>query len=234
MSTASDRLARHITSQEGAVAFQVVLVSPQGYVHSAALAEVIETVACGLRGLGFEVTEAVNRLVVPGPRPILFGAHLLSGGDAGLLPAGTIVYNLEQLSESSSWCSPAYLQLLKRCEVWDYSSRNLAALARLGATSRPKHVPVGYVPEMTRIAPKVSEDIDVLFYGSMNERRAKVIGGLRQVGLAAEAVFGVYGAERDAVDLTVQGRLEPALLRHSDIRAGPRELSPGQPQGSSR
>lgn len=179
--------------------FQVVLVQPEGYVHSAAFAEVLEAVVCGLRALGADVSEGVNRLVVPGPQPIVFGANLLGDASVDVLPPGTIIYNLEQIGESSSWCSPTYLRLLQSYQVWDYSARNIASLARLGVTVKVKHVPVGYVPELTRIMAAPVEDIDVLFYGSMNERRHTVISQLRQADLNAHAVFGVYGPARDAL-----------------------------------
>jgi hypothetical protein len=176
-----------------------VLVQPEGYVHSAAFAEVLEAVVCGLRALGADVSEAVNQLVVPGPQPVLFGANLLGDATVAALPPETIIYNLEQIDESSSWCSATYLRLLQSCQVWDYSARNIASLARLGISGKVRHVPVGYVPELTRIDAAPVEDIDVLFYGSVNDRRNKVISGLRQAGLNAHAVFGVYGAARDAL-----------------------------------
>jgi len=167
-------------------------------VHSAAFAEVLEAVVCGLRALGADVSEAVNQLV-PGRQPIVFGANLLGDASVDVLPPGTIIYNLEQIGESSSWCSPTYLRLLQNCRVWDYSARNIASLARLGVTAKVTHVPVGYVPELTRIMSAPVEDIDVLFYGSMNERRNNVISQLRQGGLNAQAIFGVYGPARDAL-----------------------------------
>ncbi len=185
--------------------FQVVLVSPAGYVHSAALAEVIETVVAGLRALGHQVSYEVNKLALPGPRAIVFGAHLLNPQDAQLLPASTIVYNLEQIGQSSSWCSPTYLGPLKRCQVWDYSARNIATLARVGVTGRATHVPIGYVPQLTRVKPSAVEDIDVLFYGSINERRAAIITQLQQSGLNIQAGFGVYGQARD--DLIARAKL---------------------------
>lgn len=177
-------------------AFQVVLIQPDGYPHVAAFSEVIETVVWGLRSLGAEVTFAVNRLCVPGPTPILFGANLLQPHEVDLLPPETIIYNLEQVSESSPWCTPHYLSALHRCRVWDYSPRNISALARTGIANLV-HVPIGYVPQLTRIQPAAVEDIDVLFYGSINERRSKVITQLRHLGLNAHAVFGVYGQARD-------------------------------------
>lgn len=177
--------------------FQVVLVRPDGYQHSGAFAEVMEAVVFGLRGLGAAVSVEVNRLVQPGPQAVFFGANLLEPHEGRRLDPLTIVYNLEQIGEGSAWCSPSYLQLLKTCRVWDYSARNIAALARLGVTARASHVPIGYVPELSRIAPRAEEDIDVLFYGSVNDRRAQVINQLKAMGLNAHAVFGVYGAERD-------------------------------------
>jgi hypothetical protein len=65
--------------------------------------------------------------------------------------------------------------------------------------ARVKYVPIGYVEPMTRIAEQEEEDIDVLFYGSMNPRRQKILDELRLRGLNVAAVFGVYGQERDAL-----------------------------------
>jgi SAM-dependent methyltransferase len=61
------------------------------------------------------------------------------------------------------------------------------------------HVPLGFVPELSRIAPQENEDIDVLFYGVINERRAKILRELQEWGLNVVAVTGKYGAERDAL-----------------------------------
>jgi hypothetical protein len=42
-----------------------------------------------------------------------------------------------------------------------------------------------------------NKDIDVLFYGSINERRAEIINELIKTGLRVKTLFGVYGKERD-------------------------------------
>ncbi|MDA8335228.1 MAG: hypothetical protein M0Z41_09600 [Peptococcaceae bacterium] len=177
--------------------FQVVLISPPGYVHSAALAEIIETLVYGLRGLGLRVTREKNR-IVPGPRAVVLGAHLLPPARMELVPAETIVYNLEQVDPESPVWTPAYYNLVNRLEVWDYSRRNIERLAAMEVAGLIRHVPIGYVPELTRIAPG-PEDIDVLFYGSLNERRVRVIRELESLGLNVQAVFGVYGEKRDAL-----------------------------------
>jgi len=56
-----------------------------------------------------------------------------------------------------------------------------------------------YVDRLSRIPENAEKDIDVLFYGSFNERRSAVLDGLRARGLRVEAVFGVFGADLDAL-----------------------------------
>lgn len=186
------------TSPFPPVQFQVVLISPDGYPHAGAFKEIAETVAYGLVGLGCRVSMDLNRLVYPGPPAIMFGANLLTAEEADRLPDEVVIYNLEQIDGANAWCSPAYLGLLRRCRVWDYSARNLSALAELGV-HHAAHVPVGYVPQLTRIQRAGAEDIDVLFYGSLNERRRNVLERLRGLGLNVRGVFGVYGEQRDAL-----------------------------------
>jgi hypothetical protein len=160
----------------------VLAITPTGYAHAGALTEVAETLRHGLRRLDYD-----------GP-PVVVGAHLLHLG--GEIPANAIVYNTEHFA--SGWINTKYLALLRHHEVWDYNAANAALLsARLG---RPvAHVPLGYTPELARIVPEAEQDIDVLFYGSMNERRGAVIERLRRAGLGAMYVVGVYGAKRDAL-----------------------------------
>jgi len=177
--------------------FQVVLISPPGYVHAQAFTEIAETLVHGLKALGYQVSRQNNRLV-PGARAIVLGAHLLPADQMERIPAGTVIYNLEQADPAAPVWTPAYVKLLSRLEVWDYSRRNIEGLAALGA-GRARYVPVGYVPELTRITPAGPEDIDVLFYGCLNDRRARVIRELGELGLNARAVFGVYGQSRDAL-----------------------------------
>jgi hypothetical protein len=179
--------------------FRVVIVSPEGYPHSAAFSELAETVVYGLQALGFDAQLVVNNLASREAPTVIFGANLLGEQDADQLPESTIVYNLEQVSGTNVWCSPVYMALLSRCQVWDYSRRNITSLAALGVTSRAVHVPVGYMPQLARIPWDATQDIDVLFYGSLNDRRRKIIQALTDTGLRTHAVFGVYGSDRDAL-----------------------------------
>jgi len=63
---------------------------------------------------------------------------------------------------------------------------------------------IGYVPELTRIAP-AEKTIDVLFVGSINERRGRILRQLARSGARVEARFNVYGKIRD--DLIARSKL---------------------------
>lgn len=174
--------------------FAVVIVSPPGYPHSRAFEEVQDALHFGLARAGFDSVREINRCPA-GRTAIILGANLL--GRNPRLPADAILFNLEQIVAGSTWLTTDYVELLRGSRVWDYSERNAAALRHLGVTD-VRVVPLGYVPELTRI-PAAAKDIDVLFYGSGNARRQAVLTALHEGGATVKAVFGAYGAERDAL-----------------------------------
>jgi hypothetical protein len=187
--------------------YQLTVVEPPGYPHIGALAELVNLVAHGLHDLTGNQPPINVNVATQGRDVIMFGAHLLeparwAEARKGLAPGEKIiVYNTEQVDPAVPWMSAGYFQILgdPKVVVWDYSTHNVAVLRSLGIEAR--HVPIGYHRAMTRIKSLMSRDvdIDVLFYGSMNERRQKVITQMGEAGLAVDAVFGVYGAERDAL-----------------------------------
>lgn len=176
--------------------FQVTLIRPQGYLHTDAFREIAETLQLGLRSLGHTATIAEN-LIDRSATNLLLGAHLLPPQDAQSVPAGSIIYNLEQIGGAQ--LQPAYYDLARQHQIWDYDPRNIEQWKALRCIRPPVHVPVGYVPELTRITAAPTQDIDVLFYGSLNQRRNRILHALKDVGLKVHAVFGVYGLDRDAL-----------------------------------
>lgn len=174
--------------------FAVVLVSPPGYIHAQALTEIAETVHCALQALGHD-SILTNSLGLPDRRAIVIGAHLLERCGMGQPAPGSVIYNFEQMDPDSNWLNTTYLNLLRQYPVWDYSQRNIEWLKQIGIHS-VQHVPIGWMPEMTRI-PAAEKDIDILFYGSMNDRRLRVLDELKTRNVRVEQVFGVYGKERD-------------------------------------
>ena len=174
---------------------QLVLIQPEGYQHSGALSELAETLIYGLAGLGADFQFAINELAENATN-IVLGAHLLDPRAMRDLPDGTILYNSEQIDDKSSWINGPYMELLRRCTIWDYSEANVARLQSRGVR-RIQYVPVGYVPQLTRIPTVAHQDIDVLFYGAINERRKNILEGLIARGLRIEFLSGVYREERD-------------------------------------
>jgi hypothetical protein len=173
--------------------YSIWIVSPPNYIHSQAFDEVAQGFNAAFRALGL-AADIVRESSQLGDVTIVLGGNLLS---AVPVPAGKrlILFNLEQIAPNSPWLTDAYLALLRRFPVWDYSEGNIAELARMGI--RAEHCGIGYMPELTRMVP-VPEDIDVLFVGSVNERRIVVLKQLATQGVNVEARFNVYGAERDA------------------------------------
>lgn len=174
--------------------FAVAVVSPPGYAHSEAFREVAQSLHCALVALGHDsvLTDCLDH---DERRTIVLGSNILAAcGYAP--PKNPILYNLEQVYDESAWITPALLDLFRRYPVWDYSQANIERLAAL-EVPRLTHVPIGYVPELTRISP-APEDIDVLFYGSFNPRRRAVLDELGARGFRVAWPFGVYGADRDA------------------------------------
>ncbi len=176
--------------------FAITIVAPPGYPHVAAFFEVAEALSSGLKALGHECA-VTTRGDIPGCQHIVLGSNLLLEYPLQIAK-DAILYNLEQIDMGSSWLRPELIALFKRHRVWDYSRRNAKALAELGVKVE-QVVPVGYAPELTRIQHAAKKDIDVLFFGSLNDRRKAVIDGFQSAGVNVMAVFGAYGVKRDAL-----------------------------------
>jgi hypothetical protein len=174
------------------VKFNIYLVRPDGFLFTNCFQEISAAVLYGLRGLGYEA-EITENQVFHGETNIIFGAHMLPHGFD--LPEGSIIYNWEQIGH---YDAPAeYYELAKKYTLWDSSLRNVAKWSCLG--HKAKHVPLVYVPELTRITRAINQDIPVLFYGSMNDRRMKILNDLLDKGIKYEWQYPVFGMKRDAL-----------------------------------
>lgn len=175
--------------------FSVLIVTPPNYTHAECFREVAETISHGLQELGH--TAWVTTQARPGTRHIVLGAHLLLHYPLPL-PADSILYNLEQLPLRDEDWLRRYAALLGRHAVWDYAEENRAMLQQLGIAAAAV-LPIAYHPGLTRISPQEHKDIDVLFIGSLNARRRKILDAMQDAGIGVVALFNKYGAERDAV-----------------------------------
>jgi hypothetical protein len=179
-------------------AFNVVLVHPDTHQHASAFSEIAEITLHGLREAGYPATLRRNE-IHPNARNIVVGGHLLSAEECRMLPADTVIFNTEQMFEGSRFLTPTYRSLMSTFEVWDYSAMNIRFFRDVLPASREvRHVPLGYATDLSRIKKRDARDIDVLFYGSLNARRATCLQNIAARGLKVEHLYGVYGAERDA------------------------------------
>lgn len=151
-----------------------------------------------LRRLGFSVEIRVNT-ANPLSRNIVFGSCMAPRRVGRDLPGNSIIVNLEQLVPGSLWMNNNYLSHLHDFTVWEYSKQNLEVLHQQGITGAVL-VPLGYVPEMTRLRPDLPEDIDVLFYGLVNSRRATLLSSLEQRNIRVYVAGGnTFGFARDVL-----------------------------------
>jgi len=180
----------------------VCLLQPPGYIHALALLEAAEYVVEKAVGAGYEAKLSKNRILPTGLN-VVFGAHI-NPKETSAFPANTVIFNTEQLPEKSAWINSEYNKILERSFVWDYSPVNLAIIPH----DRKQLVCFYYTENLNRIIPARPPEYDLIFYGSINDRRKKILGNLSKVGgLKLLTVFGLYGPERDALLVNARAML---------------------------
>ncbi len=173
--------------------YRVCLIQPQGYPHSQCFQEIALLLESSLNSSGAECDMRVNEFAQDRINVIL-GYHLIKFDEA-LLRFRYVPYQLEQLEAKEGWYSENVRLMLENAhEVWDYSKENIELLNRLNI--KAKHLPIGYHESLELIDHKPEKDIDILFYGSMGERRKRITDELREIA-NIKVLFGVYGKQRD-------------------------------------
>lgn len=126
---------------------------------------------------------------------LVFGGNLICNREI-TFPDNTIIINMEQLYDNSPWNNRKYLNILKHYDFWDYNTTNLAWLEnKIG--KRGKLFELGYSECLKFISNEEHEkDIDVLFYGSFNDRRMKIYNELKDKGLNVVFRDDLWGLER--------------------------------------
>ena len=180
--------------------WSIYIVSPLSSACSVCFMEVAESLHYAFAEAGVRAPIVTNPTKIEG-RPIVLGANEIgSSFDTQLevlnLPDTAIILNLEQIDTESVWMSDEYIDLLRRFNTWDYSEKNALRLQRMGVQVE-RIVPIGHVKELERIPENVNKDIDVLFYGLMNERREAIVSDLRDRGLNVVVSTNLFGENRD-------------------------------------
>lgn len=152
---------------------------------------------------------------------IMLGLNTFSG----TLPLNYIAYQLEQSKptntdknesketkdggETKSWFTDQYLKRLENAlEIWDYSMQNIMNIRNLFQQKglnlpKTRYVPISFLPvfcsPFAALQP-VEKDIDVLFYGSINPRREKLMNDLAAAGHRIHlAGYNLWGNQREAL-----------------------------------
>jgi hypothetical protein len=166
--------------------------SPKKQLHSNCFLEIAQLLKYSFEDIGYEVS--VGKELRQNCLNLVLGYHLLEGKK---LPPGynCVVYQLEELTEEQGWQLQVQETLRSDCVVWDFSGQNVEYLESNGIKAIYK--PLGFHEKMKRIQHKMNKDIDVLFYGSKNERRITILKELHEK-FNLKVLFGVYGEARDA------------------------------------
>ncbi len=176
--------------------YNICTIQPTGYAHSRCFLELAVLLHASLRTMGYPVEMTKNRLD-PAATNIILGYHLIPSNVA-LRGYRYVIYQLEQLSRDEGWFNATLRDRLAGAHaVWDFSQENVRFLDALGI--KATLLPVGYHAALETIEPDGVPDIDILFYGSVNDRRKAVLERLACLDdVAVKILFGVYGADRDA------------------------------------
>lgn len=150
-----------------------------------------------IRRLGYDCDLHINRADTA-QRCIVLGALPPNLPAVEQLMTGrAVIFNFEQLGSTQSVTGDEYAAWLRRWIVADYHTANIEWLLReSGGEQRVFELPM--VPsESIAWRPDLPCDpeVDVVFFGTLSERRQRVIDGLRDAGLSVEVVQGSFGEE---------------------------------------
>ena len=159
-------------------------------ISTKALGDLSEALRTSLIALG-NVAHYVPATVVENAVNIFLDSCLIN--DGALIPADSILFNLEQLGSGSQLASEAYIERLSGYEVWDYSLKNIEYLKQRGIQN-VKYVPIGFCGSFRRPSLDLDQDIDVLFYAAHSERKKRICDEIQSFARLV-AVTGVYGQE---------------------------------------
>lgn len=108
-----------------------------------------------------------------------------------------IIYNFEQLSDSSKWWNPNYSTILNNAYVvWDYNKENVEFLKHKNI--KALYRPVKHCTKLKKSWNNIHKDIGVLFYGNISERRSLILNNIAKklTGVCGlRVVQNVYGSK---------------------------------------
>jgi hypothetical protein len=181
----------------------LLILQPISYIHSLCFLDTARYLRHHLRKHGIEALIGKNR-----PEPdmlnIIFGAHL-GFPQQWINDFQCIIFNQEQIGINGSVLPSDYISLLKNTHTIDYDRANLPGYTNINESKTDEHLrlvlPLRHAPYLEsigKILPIDERPIDLLFFGSLNQERSRLIRRIEQSGIEV-AVFDhpIYGPERD-------------------------------------
>lgn len=173
--------------------YRVCLILPDNNHHSLCFREIGLLLLNALQSNGIECDFTFN-ILDQYKINIILGCHLLTFTPQ-LRNYQYIPYQLEHLNSNESPFTPNMEKILKQAHtVWDYSEQNIAFLEEKGIAA--KHLIPGYHEKLELIEPAPNKSVDILFYGSLAERKKAVLEKLTNM-FKVKVLFGRYGVKRD-------------------------------------
>ena len=150
-----------------------------------------------IRAAGFRSEVCINRADVNALSIVIGALPQLPHGVEQMDRRKTAIFNFEQLGSTSAIATAQYRRWLRDWLVFDYHAANIEVLKRdNGPAQQAFEVPI--VPSHSIALPggdPSTKTVDVLFYGTLNQRRARILAELEAAGLKVERVDGAYGPE---------------------------------------
>ena len=136
--------------------------------------------------------------------------YLILGGHNYLdqFPKNYIIYQLEQTNilvidddgnkKEKLFSNRYILTLMNAKQVWDYSLSNIKYLKKHYKLTNLYHLPIYYTPYLDTMKYHMDErPIDILFYGSINSRREKILKELEKKYKVGIYVNNLWDKDRD-------------------------------------
>jgi hypothetical protein len=120
------------------------------------------------------------------------------------IPPGSVLTNFDNHEVVFQILTP---ELLRTCEVWDYSRTNIRLIHQLYPTVDAKFIDLGYSPllDFDTGYDESEKDIDILFMGNILPRRETLLKEIQDKGVVLEMHYNKYGRER--ADLVRRSRI---------------------------
>jgi hypothetical protein len=179
----------------------LLILQPQGYIHSLCFLDTARYLRHRLRRYGIQASISKNR-PMPGMLNIIFGAHL-GMPESWVDDFHCVIFNQEQIGACGADLPAPYLALLRNTNTIDYDPANLASYAGCSTPEGPvcALLPLRHAPHLEHLGagiPLENRPIDLLFFGSLNPERIALIERIERSGIEVSRFdHPMYGPERD-------------------------------------